>query len=766
MNHLHRHVLHGCTSRPWASYLRALGVLRAVGRQVDPGARGAWSEEGFVLWSRLDRRNLEDFFLRAYRLTPLLSPWNKDFKLSWDGRNVRFSEPSVQRLLQSTGPRFELAREALQAICKVAERLAPEREPGKESPVPLVFEKEAKDRFIVALRGELPDEVVPLFDTLYIVRSGGPTPPPFWGSGGNDGRMEFSLAYVEALLGSEKKKRRLALFEPSGEPRPEAHLALREALWGEVVAARGEGSPGQIDPVAVGGANLGTGSSVEASRNPWSFVLAAEGSALLAGAVSRRLASAYDAASAPFTVRSSPAGAGSLALGEEVREEAWMPMWRGAASVPELEALFGEGRVRLGRRTVGNARDFVRALASLGADRGLDEFERFGFVQRNGRSFLTVSLGRHRAWHHPHIALLDELDPWTADIESRVRSTKPPPSASLKSAWRRYEDAVFAWSSSSDRAVFRDLMLAVGELERAIAPSRSAGESPVRPLSELSWRWAHLADDGSREFELACALASLHAERHGSGRRLDGLREAMEPVARHLARDGRLRRVAWDQAASVDVVWRSADLAGSMVDVLHRRMLHSSQWGPVSEGPALGALSGERAERGASLRAVHDWLQGATSDASIDAWLRCLSLVNWPRAPRRRPSRGGADPLLLDPLYALVRLVFSGGALRDRSGAPVPEDPVVLRLLEAGRAEAAAERAARRLRAAGYQPMVRRVPASAERARRVAAALLIPLWPGEMAKLARLVLPHPPRWGRPMGWEGSEAQQASSGVPV
>jgi CRISPR-associated protein Csx17 len=56
------HELAGCAPVPLAAYLKALGVLRVLGSQADPGARGAWRADTFVLTTRLDRPALLEFF--------------------------------------------------------------------------------------------------------------------------------------------------------------------------------------------------------------------------------------------------------------------------------------------------------------------------------------------------------------------------------------------------------------------------------------------------------------------------------------------------------------------------------------------------------------------------------------------------------------------------------------------------------------------------------------------------------------------------------
>jgi CRISPR-associated protein Csx17 len=49
----HLHIPEGCSPAPLALYLKALGVLRLVGEQADPQARGWWEGEHFCLLTGL-----------------------------------------------------------------------------------------------------------------------------------------------------------------------------------------------------------------------------------------------------------------------------------------------------------------------------------------------------------------------------------------------------------------------------------------------------------------------------------------------------------------------------------------------------------------------------------------------------------------------------------------------------------------------------------------------------------------------------------------
>lgn len=98
--------LTGCSPAPLAHYLKALGILRLVVEQeADPGARGWWQNEHFRLLTRLDREQLEEFLLRRYQPTPLLSPWNKGCGF------FKAGDPGLDPLENSTARRFERFRQ-------------------------------------------------------------------------------------------------------------------------------------------------------------------------------------------------------------------------------------------------------------------------------------------------------------------------------------------------------------------------------------------------------------------------------------------------------------------------------------------------------------------------------------------------------------------------------------------------------------------------------------------------------------------------------
>ncbi|MEI8210977.1 MAG: type I-U CRISPR-associated protein Csx17 [Planctomycetota bacterium] len=101
---LHIHHLYGCSPAPLANYLKALGILRLVGEQVDVSARGWWQDEHFCLMSHLTTEEVEHFFLKTYQPTPIVSPWNKGSGF------YKANDPGLAPLENSTASRFERYR--------------------------------------------------------------------------------------------------------------------------------------------------------------------------------------------------------------------------------------------------------------------------------------------------------------------------------------------------------------------------------------------------------------------------------------------------------------------------------------------------------------------------------------------------------------------------------------------------------------------------------------------------------------------------------
>lgn len=702
--------LAGCTTTPLAGYLKALGVLRLLAFK-HPDVRGYWRGERFVLRTSLDEHGVTDFFLNHYEPTPIVAPWN-----GGSGFYAKDNKAALHAIKDSTSPRFAAYRQSLSVA---DDALAPF---GRdESPKGV-----QKSRLLSAVRGSLPEAALDWFDAAVLLAGGAPQYPSLLGTGGNDGRLDFTNNFMQRL--GE------ALSMSDEPPTPAAREWLATALFAVAAPNLVKKAIGQFSPGQAGGPNAATGFEADGAINPWDFVLMIEGALMFAAAAVRRSADDPSGVlSYPFAVRAVAAGAGSVAEGDSGRDEIWLPLWQQPASFAEVRALMAEGRVALGRKPARDALDFVRAVHHLGGYRGIRSFHRYGFLKRNGDAHFATPLTRVHVSDEPAPSLLDELDSceWLQRFREFARGNGV--AKRFPMLRRQLEDQVFDLSSREPNpAEMQSLLKLLGEIQHALARSTKAREA-VAPIPRLSARWVTAADDGTPEFRIAKALAGLRgvadvalplrSQIFPVQRRFDQWMtpEAGEPVRIHRAGSGRLT----DMLAA----W-----LGRRLWLMDRLEMQDK---PLSS-PA-----------GAMLDDVAAFLLEPRMDARIQALLPGLSLCEIPpdaelgAGEGRLPAGFGLMKLTLTPERELRSL----GLLAQ--GERVPNAPGMLATLTAGNPDNRAVMLAwRRLRASGLTPRLgTSLPSLAGiDSARAAAALLIPLRWAATAALARALLEEPEAW--------------------
>ena len=716
MTRLHLHRLAGLTPEPLGAWLGAVGVLRLVGSQADESARGFWRDDTFCLLSALDEAELLSFFLHDYAPTPMLSPWN-----GGSGFYPKDTKAGIEALAASPAPRFRAFRRMIDAAsAQVGERTAA----PKSAP---------KAALIGALRACVGAELLDWLDaSVAVTADSDPKYPSLLGTGGNDGRLDFTNNLMQRLC---------ELFDPTtGAPAPHAPGLLEHALFGRPTAGLTPDPVGQYQPGAAGGANAANGYAGSASLDPWDFVLLLEGAVMSRVAVTRRLDGAGLAqAAAPFAVRSRAADYASAAPAEEgSRGELWFPLWTRALSVDELSGLFRQARLQTGRRAAQSAVEAGRAIARLGVSRGVTEFVRFGIAERNGQANLAVPLGR---WHVrapvPHTRLLDELDPWLLRLR-RAATDKAP--ASFGRALRAIETASMTVCRAGGRPADWCRMLEVlGAAEALIVSAgKTSAQYGLQPLPALSPEWLLAANDGSCELRLAAGIAAQRGPDRPDT--FGSIRVHCLPL--DARRPGRFATAGGgsDLAHDPRVVWRGRDLAADLAAVVQRRLLEAAS--------SRSALVPLRAPFGVPMRDIQAFLAGDVDEARLSLLARALMALRWLTPEAREPAAAlmataaepeeGHDP---SPVYALFRLALPSIRLRDDL---LPRtDRSIVRRLVAGNVDAAAQVAVMRLRAAGVTPRVRRAVGSADYGRRLAASLALPVSYRDLYALLRSVTRSP-----------------------
>lgn len=719
--------LAGCRPEPLASFLKAVGLLRLVGEQVDPAAAGRWVGDAFELRSPLDIDGLMDFLVHAYRPTPLVAPWN-----GGSGFHAKDNTSGLNAIVSSTDPRLEDYRVVIAAVRSLM-----------SEPVWDLTEKDKAAR-VELCRSRLPDAALGWLDAAVVLTDAGARRefPPLLGTGGNVGRLEFSNNFMQRIADV------LCLGTGRGATKPNESAAwARAALTGEPVRLRSL-PIGQFDPAGAGGTNMAA-TGGKALANPWDYVLLLEGALLFASGAARRTGSdATGKAAMPFTFDPSPVGYGSASDGETAKGELWMPLWDRMTTFAELQRLIREARLSWGRARARSGLDAARAVATLGIDRGIHAFQRFSIVERLGQSMLAVPTGRIQVRERisDHVRRTHDLDPWV----ERVRRIPDKP-ATIASGLRRLERGLFELSLRPGPHGLSEVLVRAAELDAAIARSRAA-RSRVGPLQGLAaGEWVPLLPTDEEEVQLALAVASqaeaggaitpaslLRRVSNGQGRLTWSERGALidehRPVIARLA--GLLARRATavnrsvsdeeDQPArrGIDLRWDWVATTASLPAVISllRGDIVDTRLGELLAG---AMLLDHRADLSASRRSAGSAADRASgSDSRSDGQVAALSLLAPFVSPTRRPS---------------VR--SKGGAL-----PPLRADPAWPRLLMAGRVEEVLDDAIARLLLAGRRPLVTAGPAARSMdGVRLAAALAVPLSPAVTASLLARVAPLAPR---------------------
>lgn len=730
--------LAGCTPVPLAHYLKALGILRLVAEQADPAAAGCWQRDMFVLHSSLDRDALFDFFLHRYQPTPILAPWNGGSGFYFQAEKLKEKDPLtgkkiktgkrnqptaatriVDAILKSSSPRFAGFRSAISIARSVLQRRGLDEAPDGD----------AKNELISDLRGQWPDAVVAWIDCVTILVNAD-TPatttasfkaafPPLLGTGANDGNADFSSNFMQRLCEVIPVPK-----EAPPDDLAKSRLCLEAAIFGGTVAgSKTKAAIGQFFPGSAGGPNNCAGFSGDSFVNPWDFILMIEGALLFAAAAVRRLEAGEEGALAyPFSVRPTAAGYASSAGEDEAngRAELWLALWHNPVTLTELQTVFGEARSQVGSRPARNAIDFTRAAVTLGVDRGLSSFQRYGFCQRNGKNYFATPLERVVVRRNARADLLSEADAWISRLRDKAGPTAKQPPASVSRALNQLEGRILELCKHNDAARLQAVLIALGAAERAVGRSmRWTKETAfLRPLQGLSPHWLTEANTGSREFRLAAALASVTGS---FGEDWLALRCHLEPVV-----TPRRRQFTWAANATNDVQWSEAPLPDVLNAIFTRRLIRAEQAGT-------GSLP-EIARCYASVADIAAFIEGETNDTLLADLLWGLSLIDWSADTGSAPSLGACVP---PALYALLKLCFLPNRATEET---IPLVPAIHHRAVAGDGAAASQLAVRRLRASGFPPALREIPLRGAVVQRTAAALLFPLAPREWRNLREIVL--------------------------
>lgn len=757
--------LSGCRPEPLGSYLKSLGVVRLLSRQKDPDLRCWWDGDSLCLQTALTRQQVCEFFALEYRPTPVVAPWNggsgfyegdacqgRDAILASQGPRFSAYRDCIRQIMDwpEMPPVGLSLGKILERLASAAQRARGKKQEGFQG---LINDVEAeiartpelrqqllaaapdslstimkskalmnaakkartqvnqlsrsagKEALIDLCRGRLSEEALEWIDCVVMLNADGEAEyPPLVGTGGNDGRLEYTNAQMQALAD---------MLLP--EPQPKAVQLVECSLFGASVSGLSAAPIGQFDPGRAGGFNQGHGIKGETPLNPWDYVLVFEGAPVWASSIVRRhSAGGGSFLSSPFTVLARSVGYGSASPLEQARAEVWAPLWTQPLQLAELRAFFGEGRAEVGGRRARDGMQFAQAVCSLGVDRGVQEFVRYSMLERRGKSYVSLPTGRFLVNQNRREAdFARELQTALAPLDSWIRMAfKNEPPANLKSARWSVDRAIFEMLARGGSDASLRVFLTLGHLESWLS-CRSASKLPARPPGGLSARWVAdlLGNDESVELRLAVALASILGGKHSGS-----LRCNWAPV--DPARPG-----SWTVAGGRQA-WQGNSLAVRMLRTLRRRIL---DW----QGQDESERHWNRAAVPCFAQDAVCFLLDEVDESLLELLTLGLSWIDWRNYEQTSLLHGlwkkPAVAQIVPRAYGLLKLSCWGKLKRDEEIFEISTDPTILGLLESHQLERACELAALRLYTAGLSPFRVRYRDSLDPVR-LAASLLIPIF--------------------------------------
>jgi CRISPR-associated protein Csx17 len=695
---LHIHHLTGCAPAPLTHYLKALGILRLVAEQKDPTARGWWKGEAFHLATTLDRAELEHFFLHEYQPTPMFNPWGARSGY-YPGSSEKSSRAALNKIEKSTSKRFEPFQATITIVRSILAEQFKNRKPEED---------EQKERLVRLVRQAVDAKASAWIDTCVTCLAEGTAYPAIFGTGASEGSGSYMSAYMLALDQS--------LIEHNYDD------SLRASLWAAPLPSTTWSETfGHFLPAGIGG--------------PWELLLSFEGICQIRSAVtstSKPFSSKW--LSSPFFVAPVASAYGSSSPQDEIavnkgkkmpgRGEQWFPLWERPLLNAEVKTVFGQGRASLKKGTARDAVSMTVAIANMGVQQGISTFVRFGYQQRNNlATHFAVPLGKYAAPERGSVGaeLVAEILPWLDRLRKVLRNSKNSPASLLRSERVASGVVMSLCEQASLKTTWQSLLLALSDIEEQLVRSHSfTAKQRLRPIPPLSGGWIAAANDQSREFRLAVALALQTSDDKGR----ESIRGHWQPLDKtgltFAADSSGLRK-------DPEVVCHGLEPERDLLALLQRRSLHSSK---------------HLALMGHSNYCASPPDIAALLNGNIDL-RKTLQLARALLALDRRSVRGVAfesGAHQLPPIYSLFRLVTLPWPLEvNGSTIPIRYDPAIVTRLASGGADSlrmAGEMAIRRLKAAGLTPVIRQIAGDETLARRIALSLAFPISPRTAEQLA------------------------------
>jgi CRISPR-associated protein Csx17 len=691
-----RHACPGLRPQPLASYLAGLGLIRVLGEQADPAATAVWTPDGLVIGTVMP--DIAAWLADDYLPTPVLSPWN-----SGSGFGQKDKEPlrALEAVLAHPSFRLTPLREAIPIAREVVSKAR------KRGWITDGATGGDKRRVVQEFRNRCPDVLLPWIDAAVVLAGDDTIFPPLLGTGGNDGRLDFSTNFHQRLLD---------VITESESGRSRSLAIARDLINGTESEQLAGAAIGQFDPAGAGGPGSSRFGAAESLVNPWGYVLFVEGALMFAASAVRRNQHAAGRAAMPFTVQGSPNGSASGAIGEETRGEVWAPVWAQDFTLAEIKQLFAEARASWRGRPARRAVDFYAATRTLGVARGIGEFTRYGLQRRNGLAFAAVPLASVRVRERPEVRLAAEVEDWAARFSGNDTS------AAVGQAARGFAATHLRYARDGGALPLARLLAALTGLEQAVGRSgRARDAAPVRYAPPARHFLDVLRQAEGPELRVAVGLAScatLPGPDHAAAPSRS-LRQVLLPIDPPVPGDKSQPNGRWRDSPLVHG-FGSRRFPETLAEVL------------IWRSRAAVAERGEENFRGVTTfrsgipvpaADLHAFAAQHLDEKLLELFLRACLALNWRNVRHEWPQATPGVPITtLGLLHALAVGIAPGDGDGDEPELALSPDWAAR--LAAGHVRAVHAEAAARLRRAGWDAVLAPPEGTAGNGVRIAAALV------------------------------------------
>ncbi|MDD2431084.1 MAG: type I-U CRISPR-associated protein Csx17 [Firmicutes bacterium] len=580
-------------------YLKALGLLKSISLQFDEDVTGFYQGEEFFIETSLEKEELIACFAKHYRPLLILSPFTND-------RNSMLFE----ELKKSQNPRLSNLQAAYESYESFKDNLI-----NLNSPFPSTKWLQDVEKQLKTLS---PEHI-----TSYRALAMGFCELGEVLKDSTDSQLDIN--YQSALARLKIEENYLAAISllidfHSTSPRKEAEKLFFESIFLECKI-----TTESVHPYKTCKFDNWEDLEVNFKGNPWDYIL------VLNGYIS--LCKDYPLLSKiplPFCLKAIGYN-WNMAVGNHLRKtskrELWLPLWNRPLRYQEITKVLLKFAISLTESSIYSGLDLAFEGAIWGINPFLANFLRVGLSFDAITSILpeVTNLGYIKLKEAEFPENINPIRVWVSSLQDYLDES--PKSYQQKQALNDLEASLFAYLVGLEKSFIPTLInLGVFHEKSSLLPKTKRPKPLVLPHQILE-----MASENTTEFRIALAIASLDFSQP--------VRSCFEPVFQ--TDDGNW---LWSNSSSV--------LSGALIDKLCQLLEVKLNYAKIHNFKNLPLTSYHPARQSD----VELYLAGKTDDRYLEALLKGLLLINYPRPTEKTTLKPNDSDLL--GFYLLLRCAF------------------------------------------------------------------------------------------------------------